>query len=346
MHAPLHSQKGNPPSRGFSLIELMIVAAVGAMVFTAAALAYRVVAINHSTVGAFQTVALPTGVGDNFYPGSGLTSVDSYVAPNFGRCSQADTMRTLFLEDVEKSIAVFMLPRGGNANSIRGHTIDLGATLPQSLDTPAAFRSFLRSNSNSAIASAAQVFTDFRGAPPDSGVSTLISTDPDTGAPVITTATLPITNASIFLLQPSGSNSQIWLRAVYEVDYVSLPVVSGNATSPDVPCVFASVRRYVSSTLTHYYDCVYRNAPVTDAGIPFVHFERSDRSVFVESGADRFKKAANQPFYILWWPDPGMAALRGTASATTYAGTAPQSAFWKHEGQSSYYFVVPQFPAL
>jgi hypothetical protein len=116
-------------------------------------------------------------------------------------------------------------------------------------------------------------------------------------------------------------------------------------TAPDVPCVFASVRRYVSDTLTHYYDCVFRESSVADAGIPCAHFERGDRTVFVESGIDRFKQAANQPFYLLWWPDPGMSKLRGT-TATTYSTSQPQSSYGKHEGQTSYFFVIPQFPAL
>lgn len=343
MHAPLHRQNGSLRTRGFSLIELLVVAAVGAIVFTAAALAWRVVASNHRTATTFQEVALPAGVGDNFYPGSALTSVDSYVAPNFGRCSQADVMRTLFLEDVEKCIAVFMLPRGGNINTIRGRTINLYNTLPQALDTPAAFRAFLLANPDTNTA--AQAFLNYRGAPPDMGTITTTSTDPDTGATVVTNTTGPITNASIFLLQPSGSNTQLWVRAVYEVDYLNLPVNPNDFRAPDVPCVFASVRRYVSDTLTHYYDCVFRESAVTDAGIPCVNFERSDRAVFPEGTIDRFKKAGNQPFYLLWWPDPAMSKLRGT-SATAYASSVPQSAYGKHEGQTSYFFIIPQFPAL
>lgn len=343
MNPPLPGPGHRTRRGGFSLVELLIVAAVGAMVFTAGALAWRVVAVNHSTIGAFQEVALPDGVGANFYPGSSLNSVDSYVAPNFGRCSQADGLRTLFLEDVEKSIAVFVLPRAGNTNSIRGRTINLYGTLPQALDTPAAFRAFLAANPDTSAA--AQVFTTYRGAPPDSGTATTTTTDPDTGETITTTTTQQITNATIFLLQPSGSNTQLWVRAVYEIDYVGLAVDANNPKAPDVPCVFGGVRRYVSDTLTHYYDCVFRDATLEDAGIPCVHFERADRAVFTESAVDRFKRAANQPFYLIWWPDPGRPRLEGTASVT-YAADAPQSSYAKHEGQTSYLFVVPQFPAL
>jgi hypothetical protein len=47
----------------------------------------------------------------------------------------------------------------------------------------------------------------------------------------------------------------------------------------------------------------------------------------------------------MWWPDPAMQRLAGTA-ATAYASTSPQAAYAKHEGQTSYTFVIPQFPAL
>lgn len=329
--------------RAFSLIELILVAAVGAVVFTGGALAFRVIAKNQRTIGAFQEVSLPAGVGDNFYPGSSLTSVDSYTAPNFGRCSQADTLRTLFLEEVEKSIAVFVLPRGGSINSIRGRTLNLYGRLPQSLDTPAAFLAYLLANPDTATA--AQVFASYRGAPPATATSTTTTIDPDTGEQSVTTSTNPVTNASIFLLQPSGSNGQLWIRAVYEIDYIGLDVNPNEATAPDVPSVFASVRRYVDGTLTHYYDIVYREATLSDVGTPCAHFERSERGVYVENSVDRFKKAANQPFYLVWWPDPAMQRLKGTA-ATAYAETSPQASYAKHEGQTSYYFVIPQFPAL
>lgn len=329
--------------RGFSLMELVLVAAVGAIVFTAGALAFRVVATNQRSVGAFQEVALPADVGENFYPGSSLTAVDSYTAPNYGRCSQADTLRTLFLEEVEKSVAVFILPRGPHINTIRGRTINLYGRLPQSLDTPQAFLSFLLANP--ATATAAQVFSSYRGAPPATATTTVSTVDPDTGTTTTSTVTNNVTNASIFLLQPSGSNGQLWIRCVYEIDYVGLPVNPDDPKAPDVNSVFASVRRYVSDTLTHYYDIVYRDATTADVGIPCVHFERAERAVFAESVPDRFKKAANQPFYLVWWPDPGVQRLKGTG-ATAYTATSPQASYAKHEGQTSYYFVVPQFPAL
>lgn len=344
MHAFPTAPPGRRQPRGFSLMELLVVAGVGAIVFTAGALAFQVMAKNHRTAGAFQEVALSPAVAANFYPGAGLTSVDSYTAPNFGRCSQADVLRTMFLEEVEKSVAVFVLPRAGNINTIRGRTLNLYKRLPQSLDTPAAFLTYLLANPDTATA--AQVFLSYRGVPAETATVTTTTTDPATGNPVTTTGTAYTTNASIFLLQPSGSNTQLWIRSVYEIDYVGMPVDAASSQSPDVPCVFASVRRYVADTLTHYYDVVYREADTADAGIPCAHYERSARSVFTESAVDRYKLAANQPFYQIWWPDPGYQRLKGTAASGAYAANSPQAAYAKHEGQTSYFFIVPQFPAL
>jgi len=330
-------------------MELLLVAAVGAVVFTAGALVFRVVAKNQRSAVAFQEITLPTAVAENFFPGSTDASAptsthDSYTAPNFGRCSQADMLRTLFLEEVEKCVAVFVLPRNVNRNTIRGRTLNLYGRLPQSLDTPAAFLSFL--NTSDDTRTAAQVFTSYRGAPPDTATSVVQTDNPD-GTVSTVTFSGPLTNASIFLIQPSGSNSQLWIRAVYEIDYVNLPVDANAPSAPDVPCVFASVRRYVDSTLTHFYDVVYREASVADVGPPCVHFERGERSVYSENGVDAFKKAANQPFYMIWWPDPGMQRLKGsTATATAYGSADPQSAYAKHEGQTSYFVIVPQFPPL
>ncbi len=344
MHTKISGMKVRPVGlRGFSLLELLVVAAVGAVVFTSAALAFRVVAKNQRAVGLFQEVALPTGVGSNFYPGSTLTVVDSYTAPNFGRCSQADVMRTLFLEDVAKSVAVFVLPRVGNINTIRSRTLDLRGKMPWSLDTPEVFLSYLLNNPDTATA--AQVFTTYRGAPPATATTTTSTVNPSTGVTTTTTTTGYVTNATVFLLQPSGLNTQLWIRSVWEIDYVNMPADGSVATSPDVPCVFGTVRRYVDNTLTNYYDVVFRDAAMADAGIPAAHFERDARGVYTETAVDKYKKAGAQPFYLLWWPDPGLSRLKGT-SAGTYGATAPQAAYAAHEGQTSYFFVVPQFPAL
>ena len=314
--------------RGFSLLELVVVAGICAVFFTTGAIAYRSIAQNQRRVGTFQEVNLSSAVAANFFPGSSGTVVDSYTAPNFGRAQIADGMRELFLEDVEKSVAVFCLPRADNINSIRQRTLALAGRLPQQMDTPAEFFTYLRAVPSTATP--ALVFTSYRGAPPD--------------AVTARTTTRFVTNGSIMLLQPSGANTELWLRAVYEIDYIAF---NDNTGATQVPCVYATVRRYVNGTLTNYYDVVYRDAQLSQIGVPFVHFENAARSQVTEtSSIERFKLARNQPFYLIWWPDPAVSRPVGTADAATYASTAPQAAYAKHEGQTSYFFAVPQFPAF
>lgn len=342
MRATTH--RFSPASKAFSLIELLLVAALGAVVFSAGALAFRVVAGNQRTPGSWQTVFPPQAVVQNFFgaadphPKYEAPYIDSYVSPNYGRCSLADTLRTRFLEDVEKSVAVFVLPRVGNINTIRPARFELRGLLAQSLDTPEAFRNFLVNNPDTAAD--AGVFIPYRGAPSaTASYTTIVGT-------TSTTVTGPVSNASVFMLQASGSNTQLWVRAVYEIDYVNLPKSTSDVLAPDVNCVLGSVRRYVSGTLTHYYDVVFREATTAQIGPACVHFERSNRAAFSEAaGIQKFKLAGNQPFYLIWWPDPGASTLASTTSGS-YSATTPQSAYALHEGQTSYLFVVPQFPAL
>ena len=58
--------------------------------------------------------------------------------------------------------------------------------------------------------------------------------------------------------------------------------------------------------------------------------------------------AANQPFYQVWWPDPAIPRLKSTAMLTgaspTYAAGTMRAEYAKHEGQTSFSFIVPQFP--
>ncbi len=314
--------------KGFSLLELLVVASLCAIVFTSGALAYRAVAQNQRRSTTFQEVALNSSVASNFFPGSTSTAIDSYTAPNYGRAALAQQMRNLFYEDVESSIAVFPLPRTGNINSIRERVITIGNVLPAAYDTPARFLELLTGLASTSTR--ANVFRSYRGAPADSVTSGSV--------------TNYVTNGSIFILQPSGSTTELWLRAVYEIDYLAYKDLNNrNAAYPaGVPCVHASVRRYVNSVLTNFYDIVYKESDLTQVGIPFVHFERAARTNVVESAVTKWKAAGNQPFYLIWWPDPAMSRLKGTALGT-YTNL-PQADYAKHEGQTSFNFVIPQFP--
>ena len=315
--------------QGFSLLELLIVASLCAIVFTTGSLAYRAVAQNQRRATTFQTVTLTSAVAGNFFPDTTSDTIDSYTAPNYGRATAANLMRNLFHEDAASSSAVFALPRTGNINEIRERTLTIGARQPADYDTPAKFLVLL--NSLTTTSSRAIVFNSYRGAPADS----------------ITTGTVTNyqTNGTVFVLQPSGSTSEIWVRAVYEIDYVAF----ADSSNGNMPCVHASVRRYVNSILTNFYDVIYPQSTLAEVGVPFVHFERAVRSNLVESSVTKWKAAGNQPFYLMWWPDPAMPRLKGTAvfgGTPTYASSTVQADYAKHEGQTSFTFVVPQFPCF
>ena len=326
LSAPLRRHRG---SRGFSLLELLLVAALCGAVFTSGALAFRAIALNQRRATTFQTVTLTAQTAENFFPGAESAEVDSYTAPNYGRSVLAEQLKGQFLEDVEKSVAVFPLARAGNINTVRPKLLNIGEgwqvsgkptpPLPSQIDTPEAFRQLLLSLK--ATTTGAAVFTGYRGYP--SGAA----------------------NGSIYVLDRSNAVAQLSIRCVYEIDHVGF---TDSATS--TACVYSSVRRYYDGKITGFYDVVTREATVGEAGIPFAHFEKSSRAGFTETGVipapvAEFKIAPSAPFYLVWWPDPGMPRLGGTALAGTFT-TLPKKAYWHHRAQTSLSLVVPQFPPL
>ena len=78
----------------------------------------------------------------------------------------------------------------------------------------------------------------------------------------------------------------------------------------------------------------------------FVTFERSTRRAFLETpdSLNRFKAAAERPFYFVWWPDP--AARHLGAQPNTLAPSDPRQAYNHMGGRTAFMFTVPMFPAL
>ena len=177
-------------------------------------------------------------------------------------------MRNLFYEDVEKGSAVFALPRTGNINEIRDAVITLptdsthpaGYWQPAGYDTPAKFLELLKDTSMTSTKTRANVFLSYRGAPPDT----------------VTTGTVTsyVTNGSIFILRPSDSPTQLWMQALYEIDYIGFTDLKDTSRySTGMPCVHASVRRYAwdlnkAVVLSHFYDVVFRDSTLADVGVP------------------------------------------------------------------------------
>ena len=309
--------------RGFSLVELAYVSAMSVSVLGAAVLAFRAISVQQTKSTNYGRVAIGSANLQNFYGLRNTSSFNTWFAPNYGRSIRAEEMRELFHADVETASAVFGLPRAGRS-SVRPTAVALPASTPGlQVDTPAAFLSVLAASESAA----GTVFSSYRGLPP-------------------TTAS----NGSFFIVQPSLNTepNQLTVRSVWEIDFV--PVI-GTTTTPGG--TYATVRRYVGTTLTHYYDTFYKD-DASGFGPVMVHFERAARASGGPSATatgEAFKRAAGQSFYFMWWPDPGAPNLRpsGGATPTDLNGTAIASSDFRagyasHYGQTGLFFVVPMFP--
>jgi hypothetical protein len=309
--------------RGFSLLELAFVSAMSVAVVGAAVLAFRAISVQQTRSTDYGRINLGTTNLRNFYGINNSATFNTWFAPNYGRCVRADELKDLFYRDVEAASAVYALPRVGRSD-VRPTAIFFGSTTAGlEIDTPASFLSVLAASE----AGAGATFVTFRGLP---------SSD--------------ARNASIFVIQPSQNTqpNQLTVRAVWEIDLVP---IAGTGGSPSG--TYGSVRRYVGTTLTHYYDVFYKD-DASSFGPPFVHFERAARASSGPSAtatSEAYKKAGAHSFYFVWWPDPGAAKLRpnSVSAATdlngaTIASNDYRAPYALHYGQTSLFFVVPMFP--
>ncbi len=308
--------------RGFSLVELAAVSGMSVAVIGSSVLAYRAVAAQQTKSSNYGTVTIGTDNLRNFYGLQNRSKWDVWFAPNYGRAVRADEMRDLLYKDIEAASAVYALPRSGRS-SVRPTAIALaGSTSGLEIDTPNAFRYYL----NLTDGTASTTFDAYKGLPPDTAK-----------------------NASLFVIQPSpnASANQLTVRCIWEVDLV--PVGSTPAGT------YATVRRYVGTTLTHYYDVFYKDDG-TNFGPVFVHFERAARASTGPSATttgEAFKKAGAHSFYLMWWPDPSVSKVRPNASlapkdltGTDIGSTDFRYAYAHHYGQTAYFFAIPMFPSV
>lgn len=308
---------------GFTAAEMLVATAIAAAVIGAATLAYSTVMRGQRQLTGIATVRLPSGAQNNFYA-INSTNITSYTAPNFGCVARAESMREKFVADTAQAIGVYCLYRANNTwNTIRPATIPSPA-YGTVLDTPEAFRAYLAT----AVPASATVFTSYRN----------YGTTP---------------NVSIFILGYSANASTIPVLAVYDMDFVQATNPNGNGT---VIGTYAAVRRYVSGALTSYYDVIYPVATgqTESWAPPVVAFERRSRLAVAEGSTsiDRFKVAAEQPFYFIFWPDPAadslaipLNALPGGTLNGGFATTDPRRAYNHMAGRTSFMFTVPLFPS-
>lgn len=330
--------------RGYSLTELVVVAGLAAAVFSTAALAFRTITVHQKRSTSYQEVDLGAAITKAFYDNP-TGKLDVYTTPNYGMTARAEVLRNMWWDDVAHASAVYCLPRpritvdtaSSATDKVRGvnyihpATIDITPASGEAplagtaLDHPNAFRALLEAKSPADSATTPFPFpNNYRGVPATNDV-----------------------NGSIFILQMSNNDTTLSLRAVYDIDLLDVADPSGST--------YASVKRFVGATLTHFYDVLYQgpgnDQSPTSFGPAFACFERSVRKAYTESAgiatqANAFKRATDRPFYFIWWPDPATPRLGGTPTTTAYLGSDARSYYSKHENQTSWMFTVPIFPPL
>lgn len=258
----------------FTLVELLVAAAIGAAVIAAAVVGFGVISQLPLKQGA-QNVSLPAGVIDDFY-GTNLPSLTLGSNPNYFQAAQARAMKQRLLADVASASAVFCLGRNvAGSPATRLNSLPVGEVdfRTSTNPTPGGFRELLVS-ANSGFGA---IF-------PASQNGALLDT----------------TNASIFVIEGLESTRQstnnLRFVAIYETDFVPTQDPAGGT--------FASVRRYSGTNLsvpTDYYHVYYPGeANGTNGFRPLAAF-------FPRSAA------TNQPFTFVWWPDPLVTQLNGDA---------------------------------
>jgi len=308
----LHERKA---ISGFTLVELLVAAAIGAALIAAAVIGFGVVSslpLRQGTVN----VSLPSGVIANFY-GTNFATLTLGPNPNYFQAAQARRMKDRLMSDVAASSAVFCLGRNVSGSpALRPAEIAVpGGTDFRSHSTPSTFRAFLAS-ADATLGSAFPAQQD----------GALRNT----------------TNASIYvvgtLASVSDYTNRLAILATYEMDFV--PTVSPTGGT------VASVRRYSgtnTSVPTDYYHVYYPEAANGSDGFrPLAAF--FGRAAADDDGNDPFAVAVNQPFTFVWWPDPLVSSLG--AGQVPGSSTNTRANYANMAGRTSLFFVLPAFPSL
>lgn len=319
--------------RGFTSVELLLVLALGAVIIGGAVVSYGTLVRNQPRVASFVSAPLGAQRMQRFFGLSGSVQ-DTAVAPHYGSVAQAEELREQFHADVISATAVFCLPRDGD-NTWKPSSIPYNPLEHDELDTPQAFRSHIVAHAGVP----SSLYRDYRN-------------------PLDTPGTQPSENASIFILGFSKEPDILHVIAIYDIDVIRF-------TARTQPNGFhASVKRYAANPSNPAADLAFAGGyqvfyppSVMDARTArdwardgftplFITFERASRAGFLEVPVtiNRFKKAAEQPFYFIWWPDPAARHLGEVAGSLP--SSDPRRAYNHMAGRTSYMFTVPMFPAL
>jgi prepilin-type N-terminal cleavage/methylation domain-containing protein len=294
---------------GFTLVEILIAAVIGAAVITAGVVGFGIIANLSSETGTTNVGLSGSAVSDLY--GSTSSFVSLGPAPNYFQAVQARLLKDRLVKDASAGTAVFCLGR-----NFRGSPSSRPLALAVGEDTPD-FRTITTP-------------TDFRNA-----FEEQLGDFPSDQNGALSWAT----NASIFVLGTLTYNrtvdNSLKVIAVYEVDF--LP------TSQPAGGTFASVRRFSDTNNivpTDYYHAYYPGEANTGNGFrPLsVFFPRA------AAGGGAFAVATNHPFSFVWWPDPLNSRLEGAAVPSSTDGVP--GSYANMGGRTGLFFVLPTFPPL
>jgi hypothetical protein len=303
-----------PPKKteAFSLVELLIAGAIGALLIAAAVVGFGVITQSPVRQTA-QNVGISSAAMQSLY-GSASTLITLGSNPNYFQAAQARRMKRLLLDDVASASAVFCLGRDGlGSPALRPHVLPAAYDFRENA-TPSSFRDFLAGHGVGGAFSAAQ-----------------------SGA-------LRSANASIFVvgsLANSTTNSNtVSFIAIYEIDFVPTTQPTGGT--------LATVRRYSGSNNqvpTDYYHAFYPDEDNSSDGFrPIAAFFRRGGAA-PSGGGGPFAVAPNNPFTFVWWPDPLVSKL-GAGGVPAESTDSARANYANMAGRTSLFFVLPAFPSL
>jgi hypothetical protein len=298
-------------TEAFSLVELLITAAIGALLIAAAVVGFAV--ITQSPVRQVtQNISVAGATMQALY-GDSSPLITLGANPNYFQAAQARRLKQLLLDDVASASAVFCLGRDVNGSpELRLQSLPAAVDLRTNA-SPARFRDFLA----------------------DKGVGSAFSAN-QSGA-------LRTKNASIFVVgslaeSTTNANNTLSFIATYEIDFVP--------TSDPPGGTLATVRRYSGSNNavpTDYYHAFYPDEDNASSGFrPLAaFFERGAP----DSGDPFVLEDSNNPFTFVWWPDPLVSKLSAGAVPAASVDSA-RANYANMAERTSLFFVLPAFPSL
>lgn len=296
----------NRRNKGFTLVELLVAAVIGAALITAAVVGFGVIS-NLSADSGSVNVTLPSGAVSDLY-GANSQFITIGSNPNYFQGIQARRLKDRLVKDAAAGTAVFCLGRSFRGSpSVRPASLSVEQETDfRSVTSPDAFR---------------DMFEGQLGAFPSGQTGALGWAQ----------------NASIFVLgtldnvlQASNNLSVI---SVYEIDFVPTETPAGGT--------LATVRRFTgtnNTVPTDYYHAYYPGEANGAKGF------RPLAAFFPRAAAATGAfTAENYPFTFVWWPDPLVSKLEGAAVPS---GSAVPASYANMYGRTGLFFVLPTFPPL